>query len=336
MHPIMLDVAGYELTNEEREVLAHPLVGGVILFARNFYDPEQLQYLTQQIRSACPHDLLLAVDQEGGRVQRFTKGFTAIPAMRTIKESPESEQLAFDCGKVIATECLAYGVDLTFAPVLDLDGISQVIQCRSFSHDPEQLVILATAFIDGLSSLQMGAIGKHFPGHGNVLADSHIAIPVDPRPSEVIFGHDMAIFIKLMRANRLAGIMPAHVVYPDVDDLPAGFSTTWLQDIVRRRYAFNGVIFSDDLSMHAATQGGTMLERVQMALAAGCDMTLICNAPEEAIHVLDNLGHTEKHIATYSTKVNSLLANPFLNSTDIMQTTEYKDAVANIQRSGDV
>ena len=331
MHPIMLDVAAYELSSEECEILAHPLVGGVILFARNYHDPQQLQHLTQQIRIACPHDILIAVDQEGGRVQRFTDGFTMIPALRNIKHTANPEQLAFACGMVIATECLARGVDLTFAPVLDLDGISEVIQCRSFSNDPQQLLHLSTAFIDGLNSLNMGAIGKHFPGHGNVLADSHIAIPIDPRPADEIFSYDMAIFTQLMRANRLAGIMPAHVVYPQVDDLPAGFSHTWLQDIVRQRYTFGGVIFSDDLSMHAATQGGTMLERVQMALAAGCDMTLICNSPGDAVHVLDNLGHTEQHLSTYSNKVNQLLANPLLYDANIGETDAYKTSVKHIQ-----
>jgi beta-N-acetylhexosaminidase len=334
MHPIMLDVAAYELSSQECEILKHPLVGGVILFARNYFDPQQLQHLTQQIRTACPHDILIAVDQEGGRVQRFTDGFTKIPALRTIKNTAKPEQLAYACGMVIATECLSRGVDLTFAPVLDLDGISEVIQCRSFSDDPKQVLSLASAFIKGLNSLNMGAIGKHFPGHGNVLADSHIAMPIDPRPAEEIFSNDMAIFTQLMSANRLAGIMPAHVVYPQVDELPAGFSQTWLQSIIRQRYAFSGVIFSDDLSMHAATQGGSMLERVQMALTAGCDMALICNNQNEAVHVLDNLGHTKEHLSSYSNKVKQLLANNLLYDKSISGNDTYKTSVKYIQSNG--
>ncbi len=307
MHPIMLDVAGHELTAQEREVLGHPLTGGVILFARNYQEPAQLRHLTSQIKQASSNPILIAVDQEGGRVQRLQDGMTTIPAMGLIQQAQDSAQLANDCGIVIASECLAHGVDVSFAPVLDINGCSEVIGDRSFSDNPDTVIALAEAFIAGLTHTGMAAIGKHFPGHGNVQADSHIAMPVDTRSAEDIFAHDMAIFAYLIKQERLQGMMPAHVIYPEIDTQPAGFSTVWLQNILREQLGFTGVIFSDDLSMHAATQAGDMLSRVQHALHAGVDMALICNAPDEAISVLDNLGHQPAHMAEYSAKAQRLI-----------------------------
>jgi len=338
MHPIMLDVAGCELTAQEQEIIGHPLTGGVILFARNYYDPQQLRHLTAQIKASASHPILIGVDQEGGRVQRFIEGFTSVPAMGAIASNAESEALANACGTVIAAECLGHGVDISFAPVLDINGISEVIGQRSFSANVSQIDTLARAFIQGMTQWGMPAIGKHFPGHGNVQADSHIAMPVDERSETVIFERDMAVFARLITDELLAGMMPAHVVYPNVDEQPAGFSTIWLQQILRQKLGFEGVIFSDDLSMHAATQAGDMLSRVENALAAGVDMALICNAPDEAIKVLDNLGHTAKHQAHYSTRAQGLVsvnAQTVNHYQQLLSHPNYHAAVERIQQASD-
>jgi beta-N-acetylhexosaminidase len=293
--PVMMDVAGHSLTKEEREALAHPLVGGVILFARNYESPEQLRALTADIRSVRSPALLIAVDQEGGRVQRFREGFTRLPPMRKLGELFDSApsvamNLAFNLGVVLATELKSHGVDFSFTPVLDLDfSQSGVIGDRAFHVDPFAVAQLAGNLIDGLASLGVGAVGKHFPGHGFATADSHVACAIDERPLNEIEATDMAPYRELIPRG-LAAIMPAHVVYPNVDERPAGFSKIWLQDILRGRYGFEGLIFSDDLSMQAASVAGGVVERAQAALAAGCDMVLVCNAPEEAQKVLDGLG----------------------------------------------
>ena len=338
MHPIMLDVAGCELNAQEQEVIGHPLTGGVILFARNYYDPQQLRHLTAQINASASHPILISVDQEGGRVQRFIEGFTSVPAMGNIASNAEPEALATACGTVIAAECLGHGVDISFAPVLDINGISEVIGQRSFSASETQIDMLARAFIQGMTQWGMPAIGKHFPGHGNVQADSHIAMPIDERSESEIFEHDMAVFARLIKDDLLAGIMPAHVIYPNVDDQPAGFSTIWLQQILRQKLGYQGVIFSDDLSMHAATQAGDMLSRVEHALAAGVDMALICNAPDEAIKVLDNLGHTVQHQAQYSTRAQGLVSinrQTVLHYQQLLEHPNYKLAVERVKRASD-
>jgi beta-N-acetylhexosaminidase len=337
MHPIMLDVAGCELTAQEQEVIGHPLTGGVILFARNYYDPQQLRHLTAQIKASSAHPILISVDQEGGRVQRFSEGFSRVPAMGSIAANAVPEALANACGTVIAAECLGHGVDISFAPVLDINGISEVIGKRSFSTNVSQIDALARDFIKGMTQWGMPAIGKHFPGHGNVQADSHIAMPVDERSEAEIFEQDMAVFARLIHDDLLAGMMPAHVVYPNIDDQPAGFSIIWLQQILRQKLGFQGVIFSDDLSMHAATQAGDMLSRVEHALAAGVDMALICNAPDEAIKVLDNLGHSAQHQAQYSTRPQGLVsvnAQTVLHYQQLLAHPSYKAAVERIQRAG--
>lgn len=335
MHPIMLDVAGCELTAQEREIIGHPLTGGVILFARNYHDPQQLRHLTSQIKASAKHPVLISVDQEGGRVQRFTEGFTSVPAMGCIVNHPDPHTLAQACGNVIAAECLSHGVDISFAPVLDINGVSEVIGKRSFSASVNEIECLARGFIAGMSQWGMPAIGKHFPGHGNVQADSHIAMPVDPRSQATIFSEDMSVFARLIQDNLLGGMMPAHVIYPDVDELPAGFSAIWLQQILRQQLGYQGVIFSDDLSMHAATQAGDMLSRVEHALVAGVDMALICNAPDEAIKVLDNLGHTPQDQERYSTRAQALVSVTAANVLDfqkLLVQQSYVDAVELIQR----
>lgn len=272
---LMLDIQGTWLTAEDRRILRQPEVGGLILFARNIEDPRQVRELCASIRAVRP-DLLLAVDQEGGRVQRLRNGFVRLPAMRALADNDNAEQLAEHCGWLMATEVLAVGLDLSFAPVLDLDHQrSAVVGSRSFEGDPELATRLAGAFIRGMDAAGMAATGKHFPGHGWAEADSHVAIPVDERSLEQIRARDLVPFQRL--SQQLAAVMPAHVIYPQVDAGPAGFSRRWLQDILRGELGFQGVIFSDDLSMAGAHVVGDAASRIEAALNAGCDMGLVCN-----------------------------------------------------------
>lgn len=287
---LMLDVQGTWLTAEDRQLLRQPQVGGVILFARNIEHPQQVRELCQALRAVRP-DLLIAVDQEGGRVQRLRQGFVRLPAMGRIGACDEAAMLARECGWIMATEVLAAGLDFSFAPVLDLDhGRSAVIGQRGFSADPEQVTALAGAFIEGMAQAGMAAVGKHFPGHGWAEADSHVAIPQDERSLAQIRSADLRPFAAL--ADRLAGVMPAHVIYPALDEQPAGFSRRWLQDVLRGELGFAGAIFSDDLSMAGAHVAGDAAARIEAALAAGCDMGLVCNdraAAELALSALQRL-----------------------------------------------
>jgi beta-N-acetylhexosaminidase len=288
--PIMLDVVGHEITAEEREILQHPLVGGVILFARNYAEPEQLRALTAAIRAVRPN-LVISVDHEGGRVQRFREGFTRLPAMRRFGElwdaNPEAARAAArQAGMVLAAELRAHDVDLSYAPVLDLDyGVSTVIGDRAFHRQPAVATELARAVVGGLAAAGMKAVGKHFPGHGAVEADSHVAIPVDERSFEAVWAEDVQPFLQL--ADELGGVMPAHVIYRNIDARPAGFSPFWLQDVLRQRVGFGGVIFSDDLTMEGASVAGDIVARAEAAHGAGCDMVLVCNRPELAVRLLD-------------------------------------------------
>ena len=280
--PVVIDVEGLELTGEDRRRLAHPLTGGVILFARNYEGPEQLQRLTAAIHAVREPALVIAVDHEGGRVQRFKKGFTALPPMRTLgvewdRNPQEARRLAHETGYVLAAELRAHGVDLSFAPVLDVDhGGSSVIGDRAFHADPEAVAELAAGVLQGLKEGGMGAVGKHFPGHGYVRADSHLELPVDERPYADLELADLVPFVRLMRAG-LPAMMPAHVVYSEVDSRPAGFSPVWLKRILREELGFDGLVFSDDLSMEGARTAGGIVDRVDAALGAGCDMVLVCN-----------------------------------------------------------
>lgn len=294
--PVIVDVAGPALTAEERTRLSHPAVGGVILFTRNYESPEQLAALTREIHALRQPPLLIAVDHEGGRVQRFRDGFTALPAMRELgavwdADPVHAKSLAQDTGFVLASELRACGVDLSFTPVLDIDhGNSSVIGDRAFHHDPSAITELALGLIHGLREGGMSSVGKHFPGHGHVRADSHHDIPFDSRPWSEIETVDMLPFRRLID-NGLGAIMPAHVVYPDIDDKPAGFSSIWLGRILRGQLGFDGMIFSDDLSMEGARTAGGVVERAQAAFAAGCDMVLVCNDALAADRLLAGLDY---------------------------------------------
>lgn len=273
----MLDLPGLWLEPEDRQLLRQPQVGGMILFARNTESPAQVRELVSSIRAIRP-DMLIAIDQEGGRVQRLRRGVHRLPALADIarKGGEQAAAAARSAAWLMATEMLACGVDISFAPVLDLDhGRSQVIGNRSLGGNPERVSFLASAYIDGLNQAGMAATGKHFPGHGWAEADSHFALPVDDRTEQQIRELDLIPFALL--ASQLGGVMPAHVVYSQVDSLPAGFSRYWLQTILRQELGFTGVIFSDDLTMAGAHVVGEVPQRIDAAVAAGCDMLLICN-----------------------------------------------------------
>lgn len=307
----MLDVAGHWLTVEDRQLLRQPEVGGLILFARNTESPVQVRELVRSIRALRP-DMLIAIDQEGGRVQRLRRDVLRLPALGRIArcEGPDQAQLAQTAAWLMATEMLACGIDISFAPVLDLDyGRSQVIGDRSLGGDPQRVAELGKAYIDGLHQAGMAATGKHFPGHGWAEADSHFDLPVDERSEAQIRQTDLQPFAAL--APLLDGIMPAHVVYPAVDSQPAGFSRRWLQDILRAELEFRGVIFSDDLSMAGAHVVGGMAQRVDAALASGCDMLLVCNDRAAAEQALE---HAQRIEMQPSVRPQTLLARRTLGS----------------------
>ena len=280
--PVMLDIEGLALSPADRDLLREPAVGGVILFSRNFESVEQVTDLVSDIRVLRRPQLLIAVDHEGGRVQRFRKGFTVMPPMREIgrefdRDRDSGLDLARQAGWLIAAELRAVGIDLCFAPCVDLDwGVSEIIGNRSFHRKPDAVAELAEAFSRGLRSAGMAAVAKHFPGHGAVLVDSHLRLPVDRREYGLILD-DMRPYERMIDTGVVAGVMLAHIVYQEIDAMPAGFSEYWIQRELRSRLGFSGAVFCDDLSMKATGDYGTMPERARLALQAGCDMILVCN-----------------------------------------------------------
>ena len=293
---LMLDLAGTQLSDSERLILANPQVGGVILFARNFESKQQLMALVESIR-CCSSQLLIAVDQEGGRVQRLKQGFTSIPPMQIlgdqiISNAKAGMELATDTGWLMASEVIACGIDISFAPVLDVDrDFSSIIGDRAFSDNPEQVILAAKGFIKGMNQAGMAATGKHFPGHGGVVADSHLEAPIDNRSLDELLAKDLKPFVTL--ADYLGGIMPAHISFPAIDPSSVGFSKFWLHNMLRQTLGFEGVIFSDDLSMKGADVAGDYKNKAQSALNAGCDMILVCNCPQGAQEVLANMQQLE-------------------------------------------
>ena len=295
--PIMLDVAGTELDSEDRELLEHPLVGGLILFTRNYVNRAQLAALIQSMRVIRP-EMLIAVDYEGGRVQRFREGFTHLPAMRQLGECYDVNrdaalQLAEQCGWLIAAELREFDIDLSFAPVLDLDAsVSSVIGDRAFHSEPLPTIELAKAFMAGLQSAGMAATGKHYPGHGQVAPDSHKELPIDER-NYAQLDRDLQPFKALIAAG-LPSVMMAHIQYPAIDRLPASLSRHWVTDRLRGEYGFKGAVFTDDLSMGGAAAMGSYTDRASLALEAGCDMLPVCNYREGVIELLDGLRQSQQ------------------------------------------
>lgn len=299
--PVMLDLDSTALTPVERELLAHPNVGGVVLFARNYAEPRQLEALVASIHAVRSPHLLVAVDQEGGRVQRFREGFTPLPPMASIgtlhdNDPAAAEEAAHEVGWLLAAELRALGIDISFAPVLDLRrGISGVVGDRALHPAPDVVAALGAALMQGMGEAGMAAVGKHFPGHGSVAPDSHHELPVDDRSRADILQLDGLPFERLAHKG-LPGIMPAHVVYPQVDSRPAGFSRIWIEDILRGLFGFTGAVFSDDLSMLAVTDRPPG-ERAHEALDAGCDMILVCNDRPAAETIVEGLGVRDRPLA---------------------------------------
>jgi len=293
----MTDFDGVALDDVDREILSHPLVGGVILFSRNYENPEQIRAVTDDLHGIRSPKLLVAVDHEGGRVQRFRRGFTELPPAAVIGDLYDDDPAAAlvfaeQCGWIMAVELRSVGVDFSFAPVLDLrNPRSRIIDDRAFHRDPHCVARIGHAYVKGMHQAGMAAVGKHFPGHGTVMADSHVELPIDDRSYYDIANSDLIPF-RLM-APDIEGVMPAHIVYPQVDHEPAGFSSVWVDDILRQELGFQGIVFSDDLNMSGAAQTGDVNERATVAIEAGCDIILLCN---------DRAG-TERLISSFSAKV---------------------------------
>lgn len=323
MGPLWLDVEGCELDAEERELLQHPTVGGVILFARNYHDNEQLVALTAAIRQAAKRPILIGVDQEGGRVQRFREGFSIIPPAKSFSAMGTDPVLAEQAGWLMAAELIAHDIDLSFAPVLDKGFGCKAIGSRAFGDSTDSIITYSTAFMKGMKEAGMATTGKHFPGHGAVVADSHFETPIDPRTN--VFEQDMAIFKAHIDSGMLDAMMPAHVIYPQYDEKPASGSPYWLKRILRQELGFDGIIFSDDLSMEGASVMGGPAQRAQQAMDAGCDMVLMCNNRQSAVAVLDNLPVTAVSHAQRMSKTSKI------NRSDLKLDMRWKSATKAVE-----
>ena len=326
--PVMLDLEGLELSNEEQEILTHPLTGGVIFFSRNYESVKQLSRLIDQVRNSTAKDLLIAVDHEGGRVQRFRTEFTKLPAIATLAASNNPAENAFSHAWLMASEVRSMGIDFSFAPVLDINfGVSDVIGDRSFNRDPNTIANLAGEYIKGMREAGMASTGKHFPGHGAVVEDSHLEIPIDRRSKEQIWQEDIIPFAELIKQG-LDAVMPAHVIYEALDDKPAGFSSYWLKEVLREELNFDGVIFSDDLTMEGASVMGNYANRAEAAMNAGCDMVLVCNNRDGAIEVLDkaNIKQTEES----SQRLMRMMGKPFMNRSALLDSKRWAETVNTI------
>ena len=333
--PLMVDLATDSMSAQEKELLQSPQVGGVILFSRNFTSVERLITLIEEIHALRQPRLLIAIDQEGGRVQRLREGFTQLPAIKLLgqiydKDQKRAGELATVSGWLMASELRSIGIDFSFAPILDLNyGVSQVIGDRAFHKDPEVVSVLATKYIQGMRNAGMQAVGKHFPGHGAVTADSHIEVPTDTREFQEIATQDLVPFKRLID-NGLAALMSAHVVYEKVDPEIATFSKLWLQDVLRKQLDFKGVIFSDDLSMKAADCSDAFLTRTQKALDAGCDMALICNDSERACEVVEQLeGYNNPTSQIRLTRMHG--GKDPANYENLRNTKEWQHAVSQVE-----
>jgi beta-N-acetylhexosaminidase len=329
--PVFVDVAGLELTPDDVERLQHPQVGGVILFARNFAAPLQLIQLAHSIRELRTPKLLIAADHEGGRVQRFRHGFTTIPPMRALgklwdRDPAQALAAARGCGFVIGSELQAHGVDFSFAPVLDLDyGGSSVIGDRALHFDPTAVAALGACLVRGFAQGGVAAVAKHFPGHGYAEADSHVAVPRDERSFKEILRKDIVPYRTVIDAG-LAAVMPAHVIYPQVDAEPAGYSKHWLQEVLRGKLGFEGLVFSDDLSMEGAAVAGGPPERARAAIGAGCDMVLLCNNPKGLDALLESLN------AVPLQKPERLERMRRQGGRDLRKSVAYREALGELQK----
>jgi len=328
---LMLNIEGLELSQEDTALLSRPSVGGLILFSRNYSDPAQLRELVEAIRECSP-EIIIAVDQEGGRVQRFREGFVTLPPLRSLAEIYEQDkdlglELIRTHAWVMASEILLFGIDISFAPVLDLyNPASKVIAERAFSDEVSETVQMCRAYISGMHEAGMIATGKHFPGHGTVVADSHETVPVDNRPADEILAKDFQVFAQC--ADLLDAIMPAHVVYPEIDSECAGFSQVWIQQKLRGQLDFQGTVFSDDLSMAAAKVAGEPAVRAEKALSAGCDVVLACNDRDSALAIADFL---EASSHPGSAKLASLRGSPAADIADLYSSERWENAVASLQ-----
>lgn len=333
---VMIDLSGVSLTAEEREKLEHPNTGGVILFTRNCESADQVKTLASTIRDACNKTFLIAVDQEGGRVQRFRQGFTRLPPAscygKCYEENPSRAlDTAWLAGWLMAAELISVGVDFSFAPVLDVDsGTSEIIGDRAFSGRPEAVSEIANAFKKGTRQSGMASVAKHFPGHGYVSLDSHLALPEDPRPLDELLKRDLRPFRDLI-ADELEAIMVAHVLYPQVDRNPAGFSQIWLKGILRRQLGFQGAVFSDDLAMEGAAFAGDFTDRARTALDAGCDMVLVCNNPIAVDKVLDGLPQLPQ-VSDRQKRLSRMCANTQVHCEPLRQQATWKNAQHMLQQ----